>query len=356
MLVPLKGKTQSVGFLWDGGQFAVGGYVLIQDVAHKSDFYWLPKKFKIKKMAVMNNDGELENKLMANHSVIFKNGVKYSKYSFTMKVDKISDARIYDATVALRDKFGMLAALKGMLPPCGIQMGMPKLNQQVGEVATNEINGVVASYGIAESPCNLVSAPTEFVLEITAPFDSYEPSLSQNILSGAGIALPPITFLHTAKYDDDVSLKFDTHMFYTQLKKAGEASGAYMNVGLGLKKSMQNTFQNLTSFGLMNFDIKEADPIRHEELRRHYETIFIDMLTHMLYQFEAIVPPASDDVTIATQGSNAGTYFKASIAMSEAEFTRQDTMTLHVKNTNYSTVTSQLIIDLTAAKDMEINL
>lgn len=343
-LVTNTALAVSAGSIWDGEQFDLGGYQLIQDSKTKSDFYWLPKKFRIKKQSTLHEDGTVTNTPMASHAIVTKDDGDYSVYNFTLILDQLPKMKTIDADFLLKRRFGSKAELKGMLPACGLKFDTPKI---FGSSSTS--NKITVTFGLSESPgCSQAQVPKEFNMTVEAPV-SMEPALRTMVISKAGLPLPQIIYHHPSTYSDDVSMTIDALSFWENMSKEGGLSGSYKQVELGLKRKVKETLQTLSFTSQMVFDIKEADPVRKEAMRKHYEDIFIDILTKTYFHFQGITPAAHEDVTVATQNGKTGNYVAATFGMSEAEAKRKDKIVISMKNVNYSTIQSQLTIDITGS-------
>lgn len=339
----------SAGSIWEGEQFDLDGYQLIQDAKTKTDFYWLPKKLRIKNQSTYQADGTLINTPMASHEIVTRDDGDYSVYSFTLKLDQLPGSKAIDADFLLKRRFGTKAALRGMLPACGLKFDTPKVFGP-GSSTTNKIT---VTFGVSESHgCSQAQVPKEIPLMIEAPVPM-EPSFSKMIKSKAGLPLPQLIFHHPSTYSDDVSMTIDAVSFWENMSKDAGLSGAYKQVELGLKKKVKETLQTLSFTSQMIFDTKEQDPVRRETMRKHYEDIFVDILTKTYFHFQAITPAAHEDITVATQNGKTGNYVAATFGMSEAEAKRKDKIVLSMKNVNYSTIQSQVTIDLSRASQME---
>lgn len=339
----------SAGSIWDGEQFDLAGYQLIQDSKTSTDFYWLPKKFRIKLLSTYNEDGSLKNTPMASHSIVTRDDGGYSVYNFTLKLEQLPKSKTIDADFLLKRRFGSRAQIRGMLPACGLKFDTPKVFGP-GSSTTNKIT---VTYGVSESiGCSQAQVPQEFPITIEAPV-AMEPALSNMIKSKAGLPLPQIIFQHPSTYSDNVSLTIDAYSFWENMSKEGSIAGAYKFVEVGAKRKVKETLQTLQFRGHMKFDIKEQDPARKEEMRRHYEDIFVDILTKTYYSFQGIVAPTPEEVSVNTQNGKVGNYVSATFGMSEAEARKKDKIFISMENVNYSTIQSQLTIDLSRASQME---
>lgn len=341
-LITNTAMAVSAGHIWDGEQFDLGGYQLIQDAKIKSDFYWLPKKFRIKKLSTFDTDGRLTNTPMASHAVVTKDDGEYSVYNFTLILDQLPKSKSIDADFMLKRHFGLKANLKGMLPACGLKFDSPKIFGPANSTSSK----ITVTFGLSESPgCTQAQVPKEFVMSVEAPI-AMATALEKMMKSQAGLPLPQIIYQHPSTYSDHVSLTIDAVSFWENMSTEGQISGAYKMVELGLKQKVKETLQTMQFQGHMKFDIKEQDPTRREALRRHYEDIFVDILTKTFYTFQGINAPNPEDVSVNTQTGKVGNYVSATFGMSEAQAKRKDKIVISMENVNYSTIQSQLTIDL----------
>ncbi len=329
----------SAGYIWDGANFDIEGYMLVQDSDREYDFYWLPKKYKIKS----DLDGP---KATYSSSVI--NNSEYGLFTFGLKLAKPSRRLLVKAGSKLKNRFGYEAKIVGMLNICGQKLNLPSIASH-----SNSLDklGTTYYFDMQESTdCSSLGGQKSINLTIQTPISQVE-YIKNALGRGLSFPLPSITLFHPAKYKDEVSIEVDAVHAWENLNAQGGVSGSIKKIGINLKGKMNKMIERLSLMGKVEFNIRERDPTRRETIRKYYMDIFTDVMTKFFYSYSEVQTPTSDPLAM---GEGADTnIFNASLAVTKEQMEKTKNIKLDLSNFVYSSIKSYATIDLSKAKNIK---
>lgn len=346
VLISLSAHAGALASLWNGEQFRLSGQILVQDADKPLDFYFLPTRYKVKATSVYNEStGESERKTWVTHQVVTDGTLKYSVYNIRMKLDEPGRFETLRAESELRQKVGLEARIKGLVPICGLSLGSSLV--AAGEIgAQPNPSATVITYSIhsseAEQCKSIVDVP-EFNLQIRVPL-SREPEFARAMTSDVGLVLPSIDVILPYKYNNKVTMLFNSKTTYEMMSQNVGLKGTYKMVTGEVESNIRKMFQSLEITSQMKVDWQGTDVA----LRDRFITQAIEFLSQAYIKYNAVTGPVGDkEVVVGDKDKSvSSSLFSVSLAMSEQAATQKADITIDFSSATYSTVKSQTQLDV----------
>lgn len=357
LLSSFSAIASSAGSLWNGSHVNLKGRMLVQDADNSNSFYWLPTKFKLKQKSdlIPDEDGNLTiqtKQAIVQNFIEDANGNKYSKYDMKVSLESLGQERLLNATMKLRRVHGYDAKIVGMLPLCGMALGLPTIMGSSDPTA----NVTQVKFGFSQDNldnCTNFNVARTFTISMLVP-RKLEPAFGKSLMKGIGPTFPSIKLAHPYKYEDKVSLKIDTRKFHKMVSAGGKIKGTFKYVSAQVEAKVSKAMKQLAFTGHLKLNIQSTDP----QVKAHYMKTFTKMLTDYFFSFtsskDGNPAPGSDPLKPVTfSSSNSGSssaLVGVDLAYTKEEIEELGEINISINDINYGAIQSHNTIEIPEIK------
>ncbi|OUR92843.1 hypothetical protein A9Q84_20225 [Halobacteriovorax marinus] len=356
LLSTISAQAGAGASLWNGAHVNLKGRMLIQDADNPDTFYWLPTKFKLRTHSDLIPD-ENGNLVIKNTQAVTQgfiedaNGNKFSKYDMKVSLENLGQEKLIRATQKLRRIHGYEAKIVGMLPLCGMALGLPTI---IG-AADSSANITQVKFGFSQDSldnCTNFNVARTFNISILVP-KKLEPAFAKSMMKGIGPAFPSIKLAHPYKYEDNVSLKIDTRKFRSMMSAGGKLTGTFKYVSAQVEAKISKAMKQLAFTGHLKLNIQSTDP----QIKAHYMKMFTEMLKNYFYSFTATkdgnTPNEQDPLKPVTFSSSNGGSGSSAIVGVELAYSKEEVeeigvIDISINDINYGAIQSHNTIEIPA--------
>jgi hypothetical protein len=344
LLAALSIKAQALTYtsVYDGEQFQLAGFSLVQSAENPAHYYVLPNQFRIKASSYYDQakrDYVLDPGVV--HQVEEVDGHEFSIYTFRFALRSPSKIDELTAGMLLKAKKPG-SVLQGMAKPCGMSLSVPGFSPEEGpgdgaRMAKSNPNVPYVQYSISSTEagrCNSFdSLPKDLTVTYRVPM-SREPMTAQSLISGTGILIPPMTLLFPYKYTDKFSISLKKKSAMTQLQALIDLKGTVKMVTGQVRAGINKMIKNLEISGAFHQDCRSPQEVCAKYLEMAKSMVEARLVTYTPIKEEA------KDLVIGDSDKDASV-FKVALAFDYKTVTDNETFDFVLSNTNYSSISTQ---------------
>ncbi len=338
-------RANSLASIYNGEQYKLDGYTLVQDANSPDNFYVLPHRYQIKSETFYNRETDkYESKYGVTHHIDTDSaGARFSIYTISMTLDEPGRTEKSKASLALHRDHSSSAKIVGLAPVCGMRLDVP------GAVSNTPLSPSVtlATYSIKSSSgqCDSILDTTDFSLNLRVPMEQ-EPGFAKMITSEVGIVLPPLELLLPYKYKDKVTLSINASNAYERMKTSAGLTGTWKVIQANVQVNTESALNQLAITGGIVMDCQNQDKTACDLFLKQAQ----DILNQIFLKYIPLATnPEANTTPIAVQAGDKGAssaMFRVDLSMDKAEAQSLGTFNIDFTNSVYSSIHTQVQLDI----------